>query len=154
MDQTYTADHISEAARRLDLAMATLTAAYARDAGISVPELLALESLDADGGLGPSELARRLQLSTGAVTALVDRLEASGHAARAAHPSDRRRVVVTRTAKASEALATEAAPVAGQIGRLAESLSDDERRVVGRFLDAFVSIVERAADEACASCIS
>ena len=105
MDETYTADHITEATRRLDVAMSTLTAAFARDVGISVPELLALENLDADGGLGPSELARRLQLSTGAVTALVDRLEASGHAARAAHPSDRRRVVVTRTAKASDDLA-------------------------------------------------
>lgn len=151
MDQSYTADHITEATRRLEVAVSTLNAAVARDVGVSIPELLALENLDADGGLGPSELARRLQLSTGAVTALVDRLEASGHAARAAHPSDRRRVVVTRTAKASEALALEAAPVAGQIGRLAESLSDTERQTVGRFLDTFITIVERAAAEACSS---
>ena len=131
--------------------MSTLNAAFARDVGVSVPELLALENLENDGGLGPSELARRLQLSTGAVTALVDRLEASGHAARAAHPSDRRRIVVTRTAKASDALATEAAPLEHEIRRLAEGLSDDEREVVARFLDAFISIVERAAAEACAS---
>ncbi|MEI8080033.1 MAG: MarR family transcriptional regulator, partial [bacterium] len=64
--------------------------------------MLALEHLDADGSLGPSELARRLQLTTGAVTALVDRLEASGHVARAPHPSDRRRIVITRTQKADE----------------------------------------------------
>jgi DNA-binding MarR family transcriptional regulator len=151
MTETCTADHIGEAARRLDVAMSTLTAAVARDVGISVPELLALENLDTDGGLGPSELARRLQLSTGAVTALVDRLEAGGHATRAAHPSDRRRVVVSRTAKASEDLAREAAPLEREIRRLAASLSDDERAVVGRFLDAFISIVERAAAEACAA---
>jgi DNA-binding MarR family transcriptional regulator len=151
MSDTYTADHISEGARRLDVAMSTLNAAVARDVGISVPELLALENLDADGGLGPSELARRLQLSTGAVTALVDRLEAGGHATRAAHPSDRRRIVVTRTAKASQELAEESAPLEREIHRLAQSLSDDEREVVGRFLDAFISIVERAAVEACAS---
>ena len=104
-----------------------------------------------DGGLGPSELARRLQLSTGAVTALVDRLEASGHAARAAHPSDRRRVVVTRTAKASDALATRSGSLEREVRRLAEGLSEDEREVVGRFLDAFIGIVERAAAEACAA---
>ncbi len=150
-DDTYTADRITEATRRLDVAMSTLNAAFARDVGVSVPELLALENLENDGGLGPSELARRLQLSTGAVTALVDRLEASGHAARAAHPSDRRRIVVTRTPKASDALATEAAPLEHEIRRLAEGLSDDEREVVARFLDAFISIVERAAAEACAS---
>lgn len=150
-DDTYTADSITEATRRLDVAMSTLNAAFARDVGVSVPELLALENLENDGGLGPSELARRLQLSTGAVTALVDRLEASGHAARAAHPSDRRRIVVTRTAKASDALATEAAPLEHEIRRLAEGLSDNEREIVARFLDAFISIVERAAAEACAS---
>ncbi len=151
MSTTYTADRITEATRRLDVAMSTLTAAFARDLEVSVPELLALENLDSEGGLGPSELARRLQLSTGAVTALVDRLEASGHAARAAHPSDRRRVVVTRTSKASADLAEEAAPLANEIRGLAERLSDEERQAVGEFLDAFISIVERAAAEACAS---
>lgn len=151
MSDTYSADRITEAARRLDVAMSTLNAAFARDVGVSVPELLALENLETDGGLGPSELARRLQLSTGAVTALVDRLEASGHAARAAHPSDRRRIVVTRTAKAGDALATEAAPLEHAVRRLAEGLNEDEREVVGRFLDSFIRIVEQAAAEACAS---
>jgi DNA-binding MarR family transcriptional regulator len=151
MSTTYTADRITEATRRLDIAMSTLTAAFARDLEVSVPELLALETLDSEGGLGPSELARRLQLSTGAVTALVDRLEASGHAARAVHPSDRRRVVVTRTSKASADLAEEAASVANEIYRLAEKLGDEDRQAVGEFLDSFIGIVERAAAEACAS---
>ena len=62
MIETYTADHISESVRRLDVDIPTLTTAFARDVGISVPELLALENLETDGGLGPSELARRLQL--------------------------------------------------------------------------------------------
>ena len=78
MVRDHTAERITEATNRLDVALSSLRAALARDVGISVPELLALENLGADGGLGPSELARRLQLSTGAVTALVDRLEASG----------------------------------------------------------------------------
>lgn len=151
MSTASTENRIAEKTRRLDVAMSTLTAAFARDLEVSVPELLALENLDEETGLGPSELARRLQLSTGAVTALVDRLEASGHAVRAAHPSDRRRIVVTRTAKASDALASEAAPLAAEVRRLAERLSDEERRAVGRFLDGFIDIVERAAAEACAS---
>ena len=102
MDHQYTAEEITWATRRLDIAMSRLMVAFSRAVGISVPEMLALEHLDADGSLGPSELARRLQMTTGAVTALVDRLEASGHAARAPHPSDRRRVVITRTQKADD----------------------------------------------------
>jgi DNA-binding MarR family transcriptional regulator len=151
MDETSTTQHVTEATRRLDVALSSLRAALARDVGISVPELLALENLDSDGGLGPSELARRLQLSTGAVTALLDRLEAGGHATRAAHPSDRRRVVVTRTTKASEALAEEAAPLEREVQALVEGLGEDERLAVVRFLDAYTGIVERAAARACAA---
>jgi DNA-binding MarR family transcriptional regulator len=146
----YAPEQIEEATRRLDVAFATLNAAAARDLGVSVPELIALEYLDECGGLGPTELARRLQVSTGAVTALIDRLEADGHAARSAHPSDRRRVVVTRTSEAGAALAATAAPLEREVVALAAGMDEDERRAVGRFLDALVSIVERAAVPACA----
>ncbi len=112
--------------------------------------MLALEHLSTEeSGLGPSELARRLQMTTGAVTALVDRLEASGHALRSRHPSDRRRVVVTRTQKAFDDVAQEVAPMAQEILELAESLSDEERQAVGRFLDGFIEIIERTSAEAC-----
>ena len=151
MDENSTTQHITEATRRLDLALSSLRAALARDLGISVPELLALENLGSDGGLGPGELARRLQVSTGAVTALVDRLEASGHAARAPHPSDRRRVVVTRTTKARDELVGEVAPPERELRALVEGLGETERLAVIRFLDAYTGIVERAAARACAA---
>ena len=149
MEHHYTAEEITWATRRLDIAMSRLMVAFSRAVGISVPEMLALEHLSADGSLGPSELARRLQMTSGAVTALVDRLEASGHAARAPHPSDRRRVVITRTQKADDDLTEEVAPMAMEILELAERLSDEERQAVGRFLDGFIEIIERTAVESC-----
>jgi DNA-binding MarR family transcriptional regulator len=149
MSREYTAEDITWATRRLDIAMSRLMVAFSRALGISVPEMLTLEHLAADGGLGPSELARRLQMTTGAVTALVDRLEASGHVARAAHPSDRRRVVITRTPKADEDITEEVAPMAMDILELAESFAPTERQAVGRFLDGFIEIIERTAAEAC-----
>jgi len=148
VDKQYTAEDITWATRRLDIAMSRLMVAFSRAVGISVPEMLALEHLGA-GGLGPSDLAQRLQMTTGAVTALVDRLEAGGHAVRAPHPSDRRRVVVTRTQKADDDLTQEVAPMAMEILALAEGLSDPERQAVGRFLDGFIAIIERTAAEAC-----
>ena len=151
MREPFTPDDITEATRRLDIAMSRLTGAFARVVGVSVPELLALEHLADGKGLGPSELARRLQLTSGSVTSLVDRLEASGHAVRAAHPSDRRRVVVLRTPKADEDLRHGAAPLVGDIAELAAGLSEDERQVVGRFLERLIDIIERTADEACAA---
>ena len=95
-------------------------------------QMIALEHLDASGGLGPSELARRLQMTTGAVTALVDRLEAGGYVARAAHPSDRRRLVIAQ--KADDDITEEAAPLVMEILELAESFDRDELQAVGRFL--------------------
>lgn len=149
MSGEYTAEDITWATRRLDIAMSRLMVAFSRAVGISVPEMIALEHLDASGGIGPSELARRLQMTTGAVTALVDRLEASGHVARAAHPSDRRRIVITRTEKADEDITAEVAPMVMEILVLAESFTDAQRQAVGRFLDGFIEIIERTAAEVC-----
>jgi DNA-binding MarR family transcriptional regulator len=150
MNRQYTTEEITWATRRLDIAMSRLMVALSRAVGISVPEMLALEYLDADGSIGPSELARRLQMTSGAMTALVDRLEASGHVVRQRHPADRRRVLVKRTIKADDDLSAEIAPMALRIFELAESLDDAERGAVGRFLDGFIAIIESTAAEACA----
>ncbi len=150
MSHEYTAEDITWATRRLDIAMSRLMLALSREVGISVPEMLALEYLDADGSIGPSELARRLRMTSGAMTALVDRLEESGHVVRERHPADRRRVLITRTKKADADLDAEIAPMAMEILELAESLDDAERQAVGRFFDGFIGIIESTAAEACA----
>ena len=129
--------------------MMDLMTALSRAVGISVLEMIALEHPDHEGTIGPSELARRLQLTTGAVTALADRLAESGHLERAPHPTDRRRVMLKRTPKADEDLTEEIAPMAMAILELAESLSDAERQTVGSFIDGFIAIIEQTAAEAC-----
>jgi DNA-binding MarR family transcriptional regulator len=135
----------------MEFAMTRLMIASARELGIGVQELLALAHLGRVGALGPSELAQLLQMTTGAMTGLVDRLEASGHVKRGPHPSDRRRVVLTLTEKADDDITQGSSPLATEVFGLAESLSDDERAVVGRFLDRFIAIIERSADDACRS---
>jgi DNA-binding MarR family transcriptional regulator len=145
-ERTYTPDDLVWASRRLSIVSMSVTAAMSHAVGINPPELLALAHLDHDGKVGPSELARRLQLTTGAVTALVDRLEESGHLERAAHPTDRRRVLLRRTAKAEREVAEEVGPMVREILELAESLSDDERQVVGAFLDKLAAVMERMAE--------
>ena len=149
MSRMYTAEDITGATRRLDIARTSLMVAFSRAVGISVSEMIALEHIGSSGGLGPSELARRLQMTTGAVTALVDRLEASGYVTRAAHPSDRRRIVISRTQKADDDITEEVAPMVMETLELAESFADAERQAVGRFLEGFIDIIEQTAAEAC-----
>jgi DNA-binding MarR family transcriptional regulator len=47
-----------------------------------------------DDGATPKQVAEFLELSTGATTSLVDRLEAAGTLVRRAHPTDRRSIVL------------------------------------------------------------
>ena len=80
MNREYTTEEITWATRRLDMAMSRLMVALSRTVGISVPEMLALEYLDTDGSIGPSELARRLQMTSGAMTALMPLVAATSTA--------------------------------------------------------------------------
>jgi len=149
MSLDYSPEDIVVSAGRLDVATSALMVALAHAVGVSVPELIALEHLDRDGSLGPSELARRLQMTSGAVTALVDRLETHGYVRREPHPQDRRRVLLKRTARADEDLAEETSLIAAEVLSVAEALAPEERGVVGRFLDHLTVIAERNTAEAC-----
>ena len=60
----------------------------------------ALEVLDEHGSLTPGELGTLLSLTSGSVTALIDRLERLGWASRNRHPDDRRKIIVTLTKQA------------------------------------------------------
>jgi DNA-binding MarR family transcriptional regulator len=62
--------------------------------GTGVIEMIALGNLAAEGPSTPTQMARRPQLATASVTALIDRLEHLGLVARRRHRTDRRKVVV------------------------------------------------------------
>jgi MarR family transcriptional regulator, organic hydroperoxide resistance regulator len=64
--------------------------------GLTHAGLIALHLLDA-GPLSQTELARRARVENQTMSRTVDRLEREGFVARAAHETDRRRRVVTRT---------------------------------------------------------
>ena len=65
-----------------------------RELTVNQTDLEAMEELIRDGALSPTELARRLGMSTAAVTTVVDRLTAVGHVTRERNPHDRRGILV------------------------------------------------------------
>src|SRR3954447_20209496 len=67
--------------------------------GLGITETQAVSYLTVHGDRGQNELAADLGLSSGASTALVDRLERQGIAERYPHPVDRRRTLVRLTAR-------------------------------------------------------
>jgi MarR family multiple antibiotic resistance transcriptional regulator len=136
------------AARRLDLMMSGMHLELSKHLDLSAAEVLALAHLSLDGALGPTDLALRLHMSTGAMTALLDRLVARAFIVREPHPSDRRRVVVTLTDGGRDELFDRVHGMAAEVMTLTDRLTSDERRVVGRFLDDVAALLARTSTRA------
>jgi DNA-binding MarR family transcriptional regulator len=121
-------------------------AAMARRTGLGLSEMAALEHLQHEhGGLTPTELGRRLSLSSGAVTALVDRLERTGHVERHPNPADRRSSVVLPVPGGLEEAGRHFIPVAADLLKKTTELTEEEREVVGGYLEAITEIFRRHA---------
>ncbi|MFI0259655.1 MarR family winged helix-turn-helix transcriptional regulator [Streptomyces sp. NPDC017056] len=69
----------------------------ARLLGVNETDLRCLELLLSADRATPGELGSRLGLTTGSVTAMIDRLEKRGHLTRTPHPTDRRSTLVQVT---------------------------------------------------------
>jgi DNA-binding MarR family transcriptional regulator len=80
--------------RELATAVVSFQEAVARSVGMSAAERKCAGLLAERGRMTPGELAHATGLTTGAITGIVDRLSKAGYAARVAHPSDRRSVIV------------------------------------------------------------
>lgn len=94
------ADELDDAVRnlrRLILAAEHYRQSVSVAIGLGATESQAVSALALHGERGQSELARDLQLTSSASTALVDRLERQGVAERTRHPRDRRRTIVRLT---------------------------------------------------------
>jgi DNA-binding MarR family transcriptional regulator len=102
--------------------------------GMGATEMIALGLLAVDGACTPTELAARLQLSTGAITGLVDRLEAAGLAQRRRHVTDRRKVMVELTQAGVGTTGVIQAQLSQAMRRCTATFSGEERAVVLRFL--------------------
>jgi DNA-binding MarR family transcriptional regulator len=142
-----TAKELSEATRRLDIALAKLHVALARRLQVSQPELMAITHISSEGVLGPSELAHRIDVTTGAVTALVDRLAERGHLERQPHPADRRKLLLAVTPHAREEVLRHVMPLAEDVRALANTFTEEERTAIGRFLEELTAIIDRHAEE-------
>ncbi|RYZ26112.1 MAG: MarR family transcriptional regulator [Propionibacteriaceae bacterium] len=90
-------DHAVRHLRRLIVAAEHYRQSVSVAIGLGATESQAVSALALHGERGQSELARDLQLTSSASTALVDRLERQGVAERTRHPRDRRRTIVRLT---------------------------------------------------------
>ena len=102
MRQTDTTDEAVRSLRALILAGERYRQVISDHVGLGTTETQAVSYLTVHGDRGQNELAADLGLSSGASTALVDRLERQGIAERYPHPSDRRRTLVRLTSRGDD----------------------------------------------------
>ncbi len=91
-----------EALRALQLASDLLDEAYADFVGINRTDLRCMDIVDQRGRVTAGELAREAGLTTGAVTAVVDRMESAGLLHRTYDANDRRKVWIELTPDAKK----------------------------------------------------
>lgn len=95
---------VVQACRDLSAAIDALDQVAAEAVGISRGDLRCLNLLE-HGPLAPKEIAARLGMTTGSVTALLDRLEISKLVKRMSDPDDRRALLIQITPNAFKTLA-------------------------------------------------
>jgi DNA-binding MarR family transcriptional regulator len=118
--------------RRNQVLTQMLDEAAAAFLGINGTDSRAIDLIDQAGRITAGDLARELRLSTGAVTAIVDRLERAGYARRVDDPDDRRRVLIEVTPIVDKLAAQIYGSPADAVS-FADGFSDEELDVLYRF---------------------
>ena len=103
--------------------------------GINRTDGRCLDILDRTGRVTAGELAAESGLSTGAITAVIDRLERAGYVVRLRDDRDRRRVLIELTDEARRLVAEVYRPVAEQGGAVLSAYSDEQLVLIRDFMD-------------------
>ena len=102
--------------------------------GVNRTDGRCLDILEQRGRMSAGQLAAEARLTSGAITAVIDRMERAGYARRVADPDDRRRVLVEPTEKAY----TISEELMGRLGELgwpkADSYSDEQLELLVDFM--------------------
>ncbi|MFB3977927.1 MarR family winged helix-turn-helix transcriptional regulator [Microbacterium proteolyticum] len=106
---------------------------------MSENELVVLRFLTRASSAGadvtPADLARHLGVSTASITALLDRLERSDHVRRERHPTDRRKVLVRRTAQTEDEMRDTLGTLHARMMAATRGMSETDADAVTAFLN-------------------
>ena len=137
---------LGEEIRAAQRAVDAVDEAVAERLGLSRTELRAIDHLYPDRRVTSGDLARAALLTAGAMTVLLDRLEAAGYIARHRDPDDRRKVYIVLTADGRKVVGELYDGVARLAAPIAARYSAEQLVTIIGFLRS-----ERAVNEAYAA---
>ena len=101
--------------------------------GVNVTDMKCLDIMTLKGSASPTDLAEHTGLSTGATTAMIDRLENAGLVVRRPHTTDRRGTIVVLSKEAIRKLPAMFASLAKAMDALVSTYSEKELKVLADF---------------------
>jgi DNA-binding MarR family transcriptional regulator len=99
---------------------------------------------EAGAPLSPAELARRIGMTSGATTVLLNRLEAAGHIRRSRESADRRRVTLRPVPQARERARAFLVRAGAEVAATLRTTPDDDLRTVIAFLSRITAATTEA----------
>jgi DNA-binding MarR family transcriptional regulator len=133
--------------RANQLATDKMDDAAARGMGVNRTDSRALDIVERLGPVTAGKLSIDAGLTSGAVTAVIDRLVEKGYVRRVADPADRRRVLIEKTEKLEEVSKRFYGPLAERSLPLIDKFSNAELEAIVRFLKMGTDLVERRVTE-------
>jgi len=127
-------DELNQAGRRLSTATILFHQAVADRLGLHPTDHKCIDLLASAGATTAGELAEATGLTTGAITGVIDRLEAAGFVRREDDPKDRRRVILRLVAKRYRDIARLFEPFGAAFAELGARYSERELATIVDFM--------------------
>lgn len=116
-------------------------------AGLNATDMECLRLLYLKGIATPSELARHTGLTSGAATAMLDRLEKAGLIERRPNPDDRRGTLITPTNSAAEKAASWFESARNAQDELMSSYSESELEIISDVFERFTKLWDQEREK-------
>ena len=146
MERDSALDAIVRALRKIDFQGEVFGQSVAIRMGLSESDIKALELLVDHDPVTAGRLAELLNLSTGAVTRVLDRLEQAGYVRRTADAADRRRVVVEVVPERLSAIRDALGSLGEAHAGVVAGYTDDELELINGFLSKMADVEQARAE--------
>lgn len=105
-------------------------------------DFIAVNILREKGPITAGELSKLIGLTTGSVTALIDRLEKHGYVRREHDPTDRRKVIIVPLYEAKTEVSNMYHPLQDAMAALGTTYTEEELELISRFLGEASKVIE------------
>ncbi|MBT2647659.1 MarR family transcriptional regulator [Bacillus sp. ISL-34] len=119
----------------------------AQKIGVSHTDLKSAEILNETGPITAGELSKLTGLSTGSVTALINRLEKSGYVKRGRDQLDGRRVMIAPIPERQEQIKSHYQSLSMATKELCSAYNEQELKFINQFIEDITKIMDKENDK-------